>query len=150
MKGATVSTKIPAPGAEVFALLHDYERRLEWDTLLCEARLTGGFKAAEKGATSVCVGRDFFGKVAMETRYVSFEPGRLAAVELVGKPWFFEKFAASIRHDDVDGGSMITYKFRFAAKPRWLAWAMEPMMLGYLKHETAKRLEALASVWGRV
>lgn len=144
MKGATVSTKIPASGDEVFALLHDYERRLEWDTLLCEARLTGGFEKAGKGATSVCVGRDFFGKVAMETRYVSFEPGRLAAVELVGEPWFFEKFAASIRHEDVDGGSVITYKFRFAAKPRWLAWALEPVMLRYLKHETAKRLEALA------
>ena len=41
MKGATVSTMIPASGDEVFALLHGYERRLEWDTLLCEARLTG-------------------------------------------------------------------------------------------------------------
>jgi hypothetical protein len=147
MKGATVSTMIPASGDEVFALLHDYERRLEWDTLLCEARLTGGFEKAGKGATSVCVGRDFFGKVAMETRYVSFVPGRLAAVELVGRPWFFEKFAASIRHVDGDGGSMITYKFHFAAKPRWLAWALEPVMLYYLKHETAKRLEALAGAF---
>ena len=144
MRGATVTTKIPASGDEVFALLHNYERRLEWDTLLCEARLTGGCKVAEKGATSVCVGRQFFGLVAMETRYVSFEPGRLAAVELINEPWFFERFAASIRHEDVEGGSMITYKFRFAAKPRWLAWAMEPVMLLFLKHETAKRLEALA------
>ena len=53
MRGATVTTKIPASGDEVFALLHNYERRLEWDTLLCEARLTGGCEVAEKGATSV-------------------------------------------------------------------------------------------------
>ena len=31
---------MPVSAAEVFTLLHDYSRRLEWDTLLADARLT--------------------------------------------------------------------------------------------------------------
>ena len=34
---------IPAPADQVFALLHDYSRRLTWDTLLSQAYLTDGF-----------------------------------------------------------------------------------------------------------
>jgi hypothetical protein len=76
----------------------------------------------------------------METRYVSFEPGRLAAVELVNRPWFFARFAASIRHRDIAGGSEICYKFRFSSRPRLL----EPWILSYLRRETGRRLDALA------
>lgn len=77
----TTSLRQPMPrsSAEVFLLLHDYSRRLEWDTLLREARLTQGHSAAGKGATSLCVGKPLFGLVGIETRYVTFEPGRVAA-----------------------------------------------------------------------
>ncbi len=40
MRGATLQRQMPVAAAEVFALLHDYERRLEWDSLLKEARLS--------------------------------------------------------------------------------------------------------------
>ena len=39
MLGATIQRQMPVKSAEVFALLHDYDRRLEWDTLLKEALL---------------------------------------------------------------------------------------------------------------
>ncbi len=139
---------MPVGSAEVFALLHDYDRRLEWDTLLKEARLTRGCSRAERGATSLCVGRPLFGLVGMETRYVSFEPGVVAAVKLVNRPPFFHDFAASIRHQDNPGGSTATYQFRFAAKPRPLRWLLEPIMLAMLKRETATRLEALSRFLG--
>jgi hypothetical protein len=41
MPHGTVTETIPAPSAEVFKLLHDYDRRLDWDTLLQDARLCG-------------------------------------------------------------------------------------------------------------
>ena len=91
---------MPCPSAVVFELLHDYDRRLEWDTLLREARLTRGHKVAEKGATSLCVGKPFFGLIGIETRYLTFVPGSIAAVEMINRPPFFEHFAASIRHED--------------------------------------------------
>jgi hypothetical protein len=144
MPAATVTQKMPVAAGEVFALLHDYPRRLEWDTLLREARLTGGFTKAEKGATSLCVGNAFGGLVGIETRYVSFRPGELAAVEMINRPPFFEKFAASIRHRDVADGSEAIYKLHFTARPKWLRCCLEPLMLRFLRHETQKRLRALA------
>jgi hypothetical protein len=149
LRGATVARQMPVSGAEVFALLHDYSRRLEWDTLLVGARLTGSHEKAQKGATSICTGKPLFGLIGIETRYVSFREGELAAVEMINRPPLFGAFSASIRHEDNSAGSMLTYKFRFAAKPRFLRWLLEPIMLIELRRETGKRLEALAEFLGR-
>ena len=144
MPSATVSQQMPRPSAVVFELLHDYDRRLEWDTLLKEARLTRGHTVAEKGATSLCVGKPFFGCIGIETRYLTFVPGSLAAVEMINRPPFFEHFAASIRHEDAPEGSRLTYKLNFSARPRFLRWLLHPIMLAALRQETRKRLAALA------
>lgn len=144
MPVATITVEMPVSSAEVFKLLHDYDRRLEWDTLLSSARLTRGSTKAGKGACSLCVGSRKLGGIGMETRYVSFDEGRLAAVTLINEPPWFSKFSASIRHEDRPGGSIATYKLRFEAKPRWLAWLLEPVMKVVLRMETRKRLEALS------
>ena len=136
---------MPRPSAEVFALLHDYDRRLEWDTLLREARLTRGHTIAEKGGTSLCVGKPFFGLIGIETCYLTFVPGSIAAVEMINRPPFFEHFAASIRHEDEGEGSRLTYKLNFSARPRFLRWLLHPIMLVALRYETRKRLAALAA-----
>ncbi len=91
---------MPAPSAEVFKLLHDYSRRIEWDTLLKEARLTRGNTEAGVGATSLCVGKPFFGIFGIETRYVTFDESHISAVTMINSPPFFASFAASIRHED--------------------------------------------------
>ena len=148
MKSSTVSQQMPVPAAEVFELLHNYERRLEWDTLLKDARLTRGCERAEQGATSLCVGKPFFGIFAIETKYVTFTSPKIAAVKLINAPPLFAEFAASIRHEDNEAGSLATYKFRFSAKPRILSWLLEPLMLLALRAETKKRLNALADFLG--
>lgn len=99
---------MPVSSSEVFNLLHDYDRRLEWDTLLREAKLTRGHKLAQKGATSLCVGKPFFGIIGVETEYLTFDPGKIAAVKMVNSPPFFQTFAASIRHQDTPKGSTLT------------------------------------------
>src|SRR5215470_7875369 len=101
MPRAVVSEIIDAPSAEVFDLVHDYDRRLEWDTLLSAAYLDDGFTSAGPGATSVCVGRGSLGRLAFKTVYVSFDRPRVAAVKLVNSPPFFDRWAASIRHEDL-------------------------------------------------
>ncbi|MES2706757.1 MAG: SRPBCC family protein [Verrucomicrobiota bacterium] len=144
MKNGKVTDIIPAPAAEVFALLHNYDRRLEWDTLLSSARLDSEFPAAAKGAVSTCRGRWALGGIALRTRYVTFHPGEVAAVEMVNRPAFFDTFAASIRHRNVpEGGSEITYQFRFSARPVWLRKVLEPVMARIFRWETGKRLKAL-------
>lgn len=145
MPHATVRAIMPATSEQVFALLHDYSRRLEWDTLLSEAYLLEGFPEAELGAVSVCRGRRSLGGFAMQTRYISFVPGRLAAVKLTAAAPFFVTFAASIRHQDrPDGSSQIEYQYHFTAKPRWLRWLLHPLMNRVLAYETRQRLKALA------
>lgn len=143
MRAGAASETIPAPPGAVFELLHDYQRRLEWDTLLCEARLTRGHQTAAKDATSLCRGRMFGCWIAIETRYLIFKPGEIAAVEMINRPPFFDLFAASIRHEPSASGSKVIYRYQFRARPAWLRWFLEPIMAIALKHETAKRLRAL-------
>jgi hypothetical protein len=139
-----VSELIPASSSEVFDLLHDYGRRLEWDTLLRAAYLDDGHTAAAKGVTSVCVGRRSLGGIALRTRYVSFDRPKVAAVEMINTPPFFGKWAASIRHVDVgERESKVTYTYSFRAKPRALRWLFEPIMAAVFRWETRKRLRAL-------
>ena len=145
MPHGTVSQIIPAPSAAVFELLHDYDRRLQWDTLLSAAYLADGHTAAAKGAISVCVGRWYLGRIALKTEYMAFDPPRLAAVKMINRPPFFDSWAASIHHEDLDANSSrVTYTWTFTARPRWLCWLVEPVMNRMFRVETKKRLAALA------
>jgi hypothetical protein len=140
----TLSIEIDASSNTVFDVIHDYGCRLEWDTMLQEARLLGGATTAGVGVRSVCVGtwRSLF--LALETEYIRFEPGRVAAVKLTNHPPFFERFAATIRHEALsEGRSRTTYIYAFQARPRFLAPLLEPVMNVLLRREVQKRLCSL-------
>jgi hypothetical protein len=80
----------------------------------------------------------------METEYIQFDPGRVAAVNLTNRPPFFDRFAATIRHDAVgDARSRITYIYSFHARPRFLAPLLEPVMNAVLRREVRNRLHSL-------
>lgn len=66
-----VTETIPANSENVFRLLHDYNRRLEWDTLLQNARLCNGWTVAQCHATSICTSRWYLGGLSLRTEYVS-------------------------------------------------------------------------------
>ena len=140
---ARVSEDMTANADEVFALVHDYERRLEWDTLLREAYVEGG-GAAGHGVVTVCTGKWSVGGLRFRTRYVSFEPGKVAAVKLLERALFFDTWAASIRHEPLaNGASRVTYTYNFRARPSWLAFLLEPIMALAFRWETRRRLRAL-------
>ena len=144
MPSAELKVIVSAPSIDVFDLIHDYARRLEWDTLLSEAYVEPGFDGAARGAVAVCRGKGLLGIITMRTEYVSFERGKVAAVKMLGRPPFFESFAASIRHRDLDDGrSEVVYKLNFRARPRVLSGLLHPPMLALLRWETRKRLSAL-------
>lgn len=144
MSTAEIREIIPAPAEAVFELLHDYRRRLEWDTLLQEAYLESEFSVAQRGAVSVCRGKAILGGFALRTQYVSFERGKVAAVKMLNQPPFFYSFAASIRHLEIDANhSEVIYKVNFTARPRWLRGILHPLMRIIFVWETRKRLSAL-------
>jgi ribosome-associated toxin RatA of RatAB toxin-antitoxin module len=141
---------IPASAIEVFDLVHNYKRRLEWDTLLQKAYLEEEFPESCKGAISVCQGRNFLGGFALRTQYVSFERGKVAAVKMLNQPPFFDTFAASIRHSEIgENQSEIVYKVNFTAKPTFLRFILHPVMKGIFAWETKKRLSALREFFER-
>lgn len=144
MPRESVSIEIDAPCAAVFDVIHDYDCRLEWDTMLREARLLGGATAAGVGVRSVCAGTWRSAFLALETEYIRFEPGRVAAVKLTNRPPFFDRFAATLRHDALgEGRSRTTYIYSFRARPRFLAPLLEPVMNVMLRREVRKRLRSL-------
>lgn len=150
MAHGSVSAIIPASSRAVFDLLHDYDRRLEWDTLLRAAYLEGGHTQAGKGVTSVCVGRRSLGNLTFKTIYVTFEPPTRAAVKLVNTPPWFASWAATIQHEDLAAGeSRLTYTFHFTVKPRLLRPLLDPLMERIFTWETRRRLRALRAYFAR-
>lgn len=146
MPHGVVSQVVPARSADVFRLLHDYDRRLEWDTLLRAAYLTDGFHEVQVGAIAVCKGCLHLGGIALISKYITFRPSEVAAVKMVNRPPFFETFAATIRHKDLsDSSSVVEYKYHFTARPRWLRFLLHPIMNALFAWETRKRLRSLGA-----
>ena len=132
----------------VFDLLHDYDRRCEWDTLLRDARIVDAAEAGV-GVETVCTLKRSLGGLAFFTRYVTFERPRLAAVVLTRPLPLFKTFAASIRHrDTVPGRSELTYQTTFTLHARW--WWLQPIATRMIHWETKRRLRSLAAELKRI
>lgn len=139
-----IQETMPASVEAVFTIIHDYGRRLEWDTLLRAAWIEDGADCAGIGVVTTCQAVRILGSIKMRTRYVSFQPGKVAAVKLVNRPPFFESFAASIRHIDAgENRSHVLYEYNFNARPAFLRPILHPIMRRLLKWETRKRLRSL-------
>ena len=138
------SVEISINAKAAFDFIHDYEIRLDWDSMLSEARLLDGATRGAEGVTTRCVGNWKCLWLPIEAVYVTHKPGKVAAVKMTNRPPFFAKFAATIQHDDLDNGcSRVTYIYNFESKPRWAAWLLEPIMKFCLKREVNHRLQAL-------
>lgn len=137
---AVVRQVVPATCEQAFDLVHDYGRRLEWDTLLRSAQTVGGVPPGP-GVEAVCRARWGLGGLAFRTRYVTYRRPELAAVVLVGRPPLFGSWAASIRHRPLPVGSELVYTLTFTCRPRLL----EPLALAAFRWETRRRLRALAA-----
>lgn len=142
---AVVRQLLPAAMAETFDLIHDYPRRLAWDTLLRAAYTVDG-AAPATGVEAVCRARWRLGGLTFRTRYVTFRRPALAAVVLVNRPMLFASWAASIRHRALGAHeSEVVYTLTFSCRPAVLARLVEPLALAAFRWETRRRLRALAA-----
>lgn len=140
-----VRQEMPATAERTFDLIHDYARRLSWDTLLRSAYIDGGGPPG-KGAVAVCTARRMLGGYSFRTRYVTFNRPQVAAIKLEGHPPFFASWAASIRHEPLGPErSLATYTMTFTCKPAWAARVIEPAARWGFRRETARRLAALSA-----
>lgn len=146
MAHVVVATTIDAPVDVVFDVVHDYQIRTSWDTLLVSARMAND-EAPGVGAIAICASHWYLGALTFQTRYVTFTRPTVAAVTLE-KPYFiFSTWSASIRHrphgDSPQSASDVTYTLTLRCRPRWLAWALEPIAATAFRIETRRRLGAL-------
>jgi hypothetical protein len=144
MRSFQAAIDIRSRPEDVFDLIHDYARRLEWDPFLQDARLLDGATSAGLGVKSLCTARNGFAGLAMETVYVSFDRPKVAAVKMTKGPAVLETFAASIRQEETQPGvTRVTYAFNFATRPRWLRPIADPIAAALFAREVRGRLEAL-------
>jgi ribosome-associated toxin RatA of RatAB toxin-antitoxin module len=136
------SAVVDAAPEVVFALTQNYSARLSWDPFLREAVLLNGATEPRVGVRAWCVARSGIG---METEYVSFKPPRIVAVKMTRGPKLLETFGGTWEFTPVDGGrTKVTFRYQLRARPRWLAFLIEPMARRWFSRETRMRVVALA------
>src|SRR5256885_1859088 len=114
---------IRADAVALFDLTQDYDRRLDWDPFLKEARLVGGAAAPGKGVRAWCVARNGLG---METEYVSFKSPHIAAVKMTHGPAILGSFAGSWRFKTVvPNTTRVVFRYHLTARPAWLCGMLD-------------------------
>lgn len=133
--------EVPAARDALFWWMQDYERRLEWDTFLREARLIDAERAAV-GVRAWCVDRAGRG---METEYVSFRPPERVAVRMTNGPWMFRSFAGSWAYEALGPErTRVVFRYHVEARPR-LGWLTDAILERVFAREMSARLETLRS-----
>lgn len=144
MAHVVVTETMPASSQAVFDVIHDYDRRLEWDTLLSAAEVLDG-DSPGPGVRTRCRARPVLGGYAFTTKYITLRPPQLAAVALERPIFVFTDWAASMRHRDISAdSSTVTYTMTFSCRPSFLAGIIEPVAARVFQWETRRRLQALA------
>lgn len=135
-----VSTVIAKPASLLFELSQDYERRLEWDTYLSEARLLGSARQAAVGVDSHCKSR---AGVVMVSRYISYAPPTRAAVEMVSGPAIFRRFGGTWRFRPTSPeATEVQFLYNFKVKAWALGWLLEPAMAWLYRRNMDRRIAA--------
>jgi hypothetical protein len=123
----------------IFDLTQDYERRLDWDPFLREARLLDGATSAQVGVKALCVDRKGH---AMEVVYIAFDRPAVAAIKMTRGPLFLHSFAGTWRFTDA-GAGRTRVLFKYFYRLRWPFGAFAGRIERAFSDETGARLTAL-------
>jgi hypothetical protein len=141
---------MPAPASVVFDAFHYHVWRHRWDSLVSATEVLGGAPCPYVGAVTENTGSSWMQMLSMQTRFVSFDRPSLAAASMVGSSFPFSRWAASMRHRDIEGqGSVLIYTYSFDVAPRWLAWVLRPVVRAVFAYQTRKRFHRLQAFLGR-
>ena len=135
---------MPAPADVVFDAFHYHQWRHRWDSLVSATEVVGGAPCPYVGAVTQNAGGGWMRGLSMQTRFVSYDRPNLAAASMVGTAFPFSRWAASMRHKEVEGqSSLLVYTYTFEVTPHWLAWALRPVVHAVFAHQTRKRFSRL-------
>jgi len=120
----------------LFNLLHDYDRRLEWDPFLSEAKIIS------RKVGIGCIVRSTEKKLglSMDTEYVSFKPPKLAAIRMIQGPTFLDTFTGTWLLEELSQSeTKIRFHYNVVGKPRFISYFLAPLF----RYESRRRLKAL-------
>lgn len=127
---------IKKPIRFLFDLLHDYDRRLEWDPFLSEAKIICGKVGI--GCVVRCTEKKL--GLSMDTEYVSFKPPKLAAIRMIQGPRFLDTFTGTWLLEELSQSeTRIKFHYNVVGKPNFISYLLAPLF----RHESRRRLKAL-------
>ena len=135
---------MPATAGLVFDSFHHHRWRQRWDSLVRETRVVGGAPCPYVGAVTSNAGRGLLRALGMRTRFVSYQRPLVAAAVMEGRSFPFSRWAASMRHRDLPGGTSVliyTYSFEVAGGP--LRVLLEPCVQWVFDRKTRQRFARL-------
>ncbi|SDU94643.1 hypothetical protein SAMN04488544_2394 [Microlunatus sagamiharensis] len=138
---------VGVPPALAFAVSQTTgEVRLRWDPFIRAQHL---LDAERPGKDVRTVTRSRVGPVGgfrMVTRYVSYRPPTSVGMTMEEGPWFFASFGGGWRFDaearEGVEGTLATWKYTYAVRPRLLRPVAEPIGQRLLGREISARIEA--------
>ncbi|MBY4712004.1 type II toxin-antitoxin system RatA family toxin [Burkholderia cepacia] len=135
----SVSRTVGVDRRRLFTWSQDYARRLVWDSFLTDAYLLDGM-TADVGVDAFCRSQS---GATMVSRYISYRPPQVAAVEMVDGPKVLERFSGSWNFTEhTPGTTEVKFTYHFRAQPAWLRWLLEPMIGAFYLVQTRRRLDS--------
>lgn len=141
--------RMPASSADAFEAFFNHSVRTRWDTLLKVNYVEGGGTHPYVGAVSANLGRGWKTWLSMRTRFLTYDPPRLASAEMVEPTGPFALWAASMRFRDLSAGECeLIYTFSIKLRPRWAGAFLDPVAGLLFARETRRRFAAMRSYLG--
>jgi len=138
--------EVDANAQQLFHWMHDYDLRVQWDTFTQSTLLSG----AKAGVGGVVRSTSKNNGLSMDTVYVSFQPGKVAAVKMVQGPYIFNSFAGSWNFHEINPQrTRVVFSYSMKARPRWLSWLLTPAVVCVFQRETKKRIASLQAWAGQ-
>ena len=135
---------MPASADVVFDAFHYHRWRSRWDSLVDATHVLDGAPCPFVGATSANAGGGLLRPLSMQTRFIAYEPAKVAAAVMCGSSFPFARWSASMRHRAAGAGrSVMVYTYTFETRPAILRAVMDPLVKLVFDWQTRKRFRRM-------
>jgi hypothetical protein len=79
----------------------------------------------------------------MTVRFVTVHRPDVVAMTMTEGPWFLDRSAGSWRFEPRGDSTLVTFRYVFEARPRWLRWLLGPLFCRVFRRDVCARLRGL-------
>ncbi len=131
---------VPVTASVAFAVSQTYgPTRHRWDNFVRHQHLVGEAPVVAPGTRTFT--RSKHG-LRMISEYVTVKPPNHVGMRMVEGPWFFSSFSGGWHFEVADDPdeTVVTWRYNFACRPRWLRWLINPIGCKILQRDIDRRL----------